>query len=114
MHRTPCARSMKSITPNTSVSPAAIRNSSTPSCRPLSVWTMRRVVLMARTPSCARSPDGAKCNPGYKDASSLHPTILHVRVGVVREHLLGDLGLVLAVGALRHLDQVEILNRIVV
>src|SRR3954464_4496946 len=46
MYCTPCARLMKSITPKTSVSPAAIRNSSTPSCRPLRVWTMRRVVDM--------------------------------------------------------------------
>src|SRR5207244_3406572 len=42
MYWTPCARLMKSITPNTSVRPAAIRNSSTPSCRPLRVWTMSR------------------------------------------------------------------------
>src|SRR6476661_1866730 len=44
MYCTPCARLMKSITPNTSVRPAAIRNSSTPSCRPFRVWTIRRVV----------------------------------------------------------------------
>src|SRR6267154_2513657 len=44
MYCTPCARLMKSITPNTSVSPAAIRNSSTPSCKPFRVWTMRSVV----------------------------------------------------------------------
>src|SRR2546423_10548013 len=53
MYCTPCARLMKSITPNTSVSPAAIRNSSTPSCRPLRVWTMRRVMLMRPVSSLA-------------------------------------------------------------
>src|SRR5215510_11766339 len=44
MYWTPCARLMKSITPKTSVSPAAIRNSRTPSCSPLRTWTTRRVV----------------------------------------------------------------------
>src|ERR1700738_3865316 len=43
MYWTPCARLMRSITPNTSVSPAAIRNSSTPSCSPLRICTKRRV-----------------------------------------------------------------------
>src|SRR3954469_4717140 len=65
MYCTPCARLMKSITPKTSVRPAAIRKSSTPSCRPFRVWTMRRVKDMAlsypppcgegRRPSVARS-----------------------------------------------------------
>src|SRR5262249_22070715 len=47
-------------------------------------------------------------------ATSLHRTILGVRIGVVLEHLLDDLGLELAVGALGDLDQVEVLDRIVV
>src|SRR5262245_38850238 len=93
MYWTPCARLMKSITPKTSVSPAAIRNSRTPSCSPLRTWTTRRVVDIP---------------------SLLHRAVLDVRIGVVLEHLLRDLGLELAVGALRYLDQVEILDRIVV
>src|SRR5262245_41095437 len=47
MYWTPCARLMKSMTPKTSVSPAAIRNSSTPNCSPFSNCTMRRVADIA-------------------------------------------------------------------
>ena len=150
MYWTPCARLMKSITPNTSVSPAAIRNSSTPSCRPFRVWTMRRVVDIGSMslhpspreagrgwPSEARTGEGSSHRLRYpgspsslrfdgsppspqagegiaRRARSLHRAILDVRIGVVLEHLLRDLGLELAVGALRHLHQIEVLDRIVV
>src|SRR5574337_870014 len=99
MYCTPCARLMKSITPNTSVSPAAIRNSSTPSCRPLRVWTT------TSASGTVRGPRGAR---------SAHLAVLDVRVGHVAEHLLDDLGLVAAVGALRDLGQVEVLDGIMV
>src|SRR5215470_13452573 len=124
MYCTPCARLMKSITPNTSVRPAAIRNKRTPSCSPLRIWTARRVVDMrdprravisVRDPRPAslrgerayriRSFDCAVPNGG----TSLHRTILGVRIGVVLEHLLDDLGLELAVGALGDLHQIEVL-----
>src|SRR4051812_8183573 len=49
MYCTPWARLMKSITPNTSVSPAATRNSSTPSCNPLKHWTTNSEVDMGRS-----------------------------------------------------------------
>src|SRR5215208_5649217 len=132
---------MKSITPNTSVSPAAIRNSSTPSCRPLSVWTIRRVRDirplhpsprgrvaprersergdgwgLLRSKSCP-TPAAASRRPRSRYAGrdqSLHLTILRVRIGVVLEHLLGDLGLVLAIGALGHFHKVKVLDRVVV
>src|SRR5215212_11827742 len=93
MYCTPCARLMKSITPNTRVRPEAIRNSSTPSCSPLRICTMRRVVFILL---------------------SLHRAIFRVRVGVAFENLLVDLGLELAVGTLGHLHQVEVLDRIMV
>src|SRR4051812_14039753 len=47
-------------------------------------------------------------------AASLHRTILHVRIRVVLEHLLHDLGLEFAVAALRHLHQIEVLNRVMI
>src|SRR6476620_5961803 len=47
-------------------------------------------------------------------ASALRLVLLRVGVGVVREHLLGDLRLVLAVGALHGLDEVEVLHREIV
>src|SRR5215204_507781 len=93
MYCTPCARLTKSITPNTRVSPEAIRNSNTPSCSPLRTCTMRRVVFILL---------------------SFHRTILGVRIGIVLEDLLLDLGLELAVGALGHLHQVKVLDRVVV
>src|SRR2546423_8364019 len=92
MYWTPCARLMKSITPNTSVRPAAIRNNRTPSCSPLRIWTTRSVV----------------------DTVLLHRAVLGVRIGIILEYLLHNLGLELAVGALGDLDQIEILDRIVV
>src|ERR1700716_678060 len=46
MYCTPWARLMKSMTPNTSVSPAATRNSRTPSCSPLKHWTTNSDVDM--------------------------------------------------------------------
>src|SRR6476619_7402513 len=101
MYCTPCARLMKSITPNTSVSPAAIRNSSTPNCKPLSVWTMSSVVDIRVSLSLPRKRG--------RDKRLLHRAVGNVRIGVVREHLLRDFGLVLAVGALCHLDQIEVL-----
>src|ERR1700674_152123 len=100
MYWTPWARLMKSITPKTSVSPAAIRNSRTPSCRPLRIWSRRRAADISLAP-----------RPG---TSSFHRAILDVRVGIVLEHLLDDLGLELAVGAFGDLDQVEVLDRIVI
>src|SRR6516225_3008278 len=48
---------MKSITPKTSVKPAAIRNKRTPSCKPLRIWTRRSVVDMLHHPCFAGLPD---------------------------------------------------------
>ena len=43
MYSEPCARLISPITPNTSVSPAAIRNSITPNCTPLSSCSITSV-----------------------------------------------------------------------
>src|ERR1700730_6119620 len=101
MYWTPWARLMRSITPNTSVSPAAIRNSSTPSCSPLRICTKRRVDI--------RSLFGCRIRN-----RTPHRAVLRVDVLVIAEHLLGDLGLELAVLALRRLHQIEVLDRIVI
>src|SRR5690606_7621054 len=45
MYIEPCARLTKFMMPKTSVRPAAMRNSRTPSCRPLSAWMMNRLRL---------------------------------------------------------------------
>ena len=46
MYSDPCARFTTFMMPNTSVSPADSRNSSTPSCSPLSSWVKNRPVVM--------------------------------------------------------------------
>src|SRR4051812_48423055 len=161
MYCTPCARLMKSITPNTSVSPAAIRNRMIPNCSPLRVWTRRRVADIShsalprlipprrggvgvgylsrlRERSSRRSRPGEGAPPeaasrlapprsafgrvgpplrgGRSSAVALAPrlAVLRIHVAVVLEDVLDDLGLELAVGALRDLHQVEVLDRIAV
>src|SRR5687768_8050474 len=47
MYSEPWARFTKLMIPNTSVKPAASRNSRTPYCSPLSSWARRSVALMA-------------------------------------------------------------------
>src|SRR5258706_9575762 len=61
--------------PNTSVSPAAIRNSITPSCRPFSAWNASSwgSITMTRCRSAGRR-------------LPLHRAVLGVRVGVRGQH----------------------------
>src|SRR5215204_3377102 len=114
MYCTPCARLMKSITPNTSVSPAAIRNRMIPNCSPLRVWTRRRVADIDR---------GRIANSEWRIGTFYSPlaaglarrlAVLRIHVAVVLEDLLDDLGLELAVRAPCDLHQVEVLDRIAV
>src|ERR1041384_2577742 len=114
MYCTPCARLMKSITPNTSVSPAATGNSSTPSCSPLKHWTTNSAVDMGvptRHPGIraseypgprrqvsqrrAGSRLSALKRSGRDDGCSvlLQLTVLGVAVALGLEDLLHDLGL---------------------
>src|SRR6185436_7697630 len=50
MYSEPCARLIMSMMPNTSVSPAASRNSISPNCRPLSPCSRKRIGVRARFP----------------------------------------------------------------
>src|ERR1700733_384281 len=111
MYWTPWARLMKSITPNTSVRPAAIRNSSTPSWSPFRVWTMSSVVDIGRTQAGGRSINiaarGPRASPRWP-RGLLHLAILDMRVGVILEYFLGDLGFEFAVRTLGDFDQIEV------
>src|SRR5215475_2404733 len=98
MYWTPCARLMKSITPNTSVSPAAIRKSRTPNWSPFRIWTTTSPVDIA----------------AVRPFSLFHRTVFGVRIGVSGKHLFIDLSFELAVWPLRHLHLIEILDRIVI
>src|SRR5262249_61582128 len=98
MYWTPCARLMKSITPNTSVRPAAIRKSRTPNWRPFRTWTTKRPVDIAPV----------------RHVLLFHRAIFGVRICEVGENLFFDLGLEFAIRALRNFDQIEILDRVVV
>src|SRR4029079_9130015 len=98
MYWTPCARLMKSITPNTSVKPAAIRKSRTPNWSPFRIWTTTSPVDIAPV----------------RPLSLFHRTIFGVRIRVSGEHLFVDLSFKLAVSPLRHLHLIEILDRVVI
>src|SRR5262245_19792983 len=98
MYWTPCARLMKSITPNTSVRPAAIRNSRTPNWSPFRTWTTKRPVDIT----------------SVRHLLLFHRAILGVRIREVGKNLFVDLGLELTIAAFGNFDQIEILNRIVV
>src|ERR1700674_2865736 len=108
MYCTPWARLMKSITPNTSVSPAATRNSRMPSCSPLNSWTRKRAADMGcRQGSLGSDPSRIRSRQerqrrceGSDPVCLLQRALAGVAVGGVREHLLHDLRLELAVGAL--------------
>src|SRR5437660_3558798 len=93
MYSEPCARLTRFMMPNTSVSPAAIRNSITPSCRPFR--------------HCSATRSAVNAGPRRR---SLHRTFLVVGVLVVLEDRLLDLHLDLAAAALDGLEQVEVLD----
>src|SRR5262245_41548373 len=101
MYREPCARLTRFMMPKTSVSPAAMRKSMTPNCRPLSVCSRTRAQLTAgRAPPPPRLP--------------LHRALGGVGVLVAREDGLLDLHRELAVRHLHGLEQVEVLDREVI
>src|ERR1700712_4482994 len=97
MYCTPCARFTTSITPNTSVRPAAIRNSSTPSCTPFSTCTSSNVMRSG--------------GPAVAD-SLLQPALRRELVSVAGEHALPDLRLEGAIRPLSDLHEVEVLDRV--
>src|SRR5258706_1202439 len=95
--------------PNTSVRPAASRNSITPSCSPLSVCSTMRMKFMNKK--------GARRAPFWTPAPlPLHLAVFGVRVLVVGEHRLLDFHhLVRRWRRDRdRLQQVEVLDRVVV
>src|SRR6056297_2143112 len=132
MYWTPCARLMKSITPKTSVSPAAIRKRMMPSCSPFRVCTAISVVYMGvtrhalggswarawqiieatRIPArpAAAEPEGAAA----ARSRSLHGAELGIDVAVILEDGLDVFRLEQTVLALVHLRQNEVLDRVLV
>src|SRR5262245_17584728 len=110
MYCTPCARLMRSITPNTRVSPAATRNNRMPSCNPFRSWTTNRVADMTclGVGPLVQSPQGEAAGPV---PGSFQRALAGVCVGIALKHALHDLRLELAVGALGDLDQIEVLDR---
>src|SRR6185503_3262119 len=78
MYSEPCARFTMFMMPNTSVSPAAIRNSITPYCRPFSSCSKTRAKLTERAVP-GRLPD-AREHPQrerVEDEREDHPQRLH-------------------------------------
>src|SRR5262250_612083 len=103
--------------PKTSVSPAAIRNSITPYCRPLSVCSSTRPrVIATRAPGERK---GARPSRAPRSAPRAWPLPLHRALGrvgilVVLEDGLLDLHHELAARILHGLQEVEVLDREVV
>src|SRR6478672_11270493 len=98
---------MKFMMPNTSVSPAAIRNSVTPNCRPFSNCSKTSPKVMKEKRALAR--------PFYQPLRGLlHLAILEVRILVLLEDRLLNAHLDVAAGQLLGLEQVEVLDRMVV
>src|SRR5262245_23528846 len=102
--------------PNTRVSPAATRNSITPSCSPLSSCSTTRRPVIGRGPESNERGAGSPrpCRGALACALPLHRTLVEVRVLVVLEDRLLDLHLHLPAGPLRRLEEVEVLDRVVV
>src|SRR5688572_27011336 len=96
MYSEPCARLIMSMMPNTSVRPAASRNSINPNCRPLR--------------ACSNISNQDKC----WRTRSLHCAVLHVRVAVVLEHRADGLVDQAALRILADDAQVVVLDRVLV
>src|ERR1700677_1519759 len=119
---------MKSMTPKTSVRPAAIRNNSTPSCNPFSIWTIRSAVdIEPGCFGCACRDDAARASrhrfqqtrrllaaTSWGRKRLFHRAVLGIAIAIIRKHLLDDLGFELAIRTLGDFDQIEILDRVIV
>src|SRR6266702_6424374 len=114
MSNEPCARFTRFMMPKTSVRPAAIKNSITPSCSPLRVCSRTRTIFMrkAKGARSARAPIVAEGPLPLPP----HPALLDVGVPVVGEHRLLDLHhrIVTRRRPRNRLEQVEVLDREVV
>src|SRR5436189_966542 len=106
MKSEPCARFTMFMMPSTSVSPAAMRNSITPYCRPFSSCSKTSAQVMSKQKRARVAPffpDGSRPSP-------LHLAFLIVGVLVLLERLLHDLHRrTVLVVRLHRLQQVEIL-----
>src|ERR1044071_6859715 len=107
MYSEPCARLTTFMMPSTSVSPAAMRNSVTPNCRPFSNCSKTSPKVIKK---------GALRAPLLFTSwqPSLHLAVLEVRVLVLLEDRLLDAHLDVAARQLLGLQQVEVLDRVVV
>src|SRR5512144_1386249 len=106
--------------PKTSVSPAAIRNSITPSCSPLSACSATRMRFIGKKEGARRAPIRNRPRPSGRGSCplcySLHLAVLAVGILIVGENGLLDLHHRIRAGrrAGDGLEQVEILDREVV
>src|SRR2546427_10467000 len=86
MYSEPCARLTRFMMPNTSVSPAAMRNSITPNCRPFSSCSKRRAMKNGDRPHlfCYTSLGGGNKRGLSPLTIPIHHSPLHLAVLVVR------------------------------
>src|SRR3990170_1169785 len=99
--------------PNTSVSPAAIRNSITPNCTPFRSCSKPRIRFIAS--KAQKRARWRRALQAWKAAGSpCHLAVLVVGVLVVVEHLLLDLHLHAVRPAFFRPEQVEVLDRVLI
>src|SRR3954447_12754285 len=101
---TPSRRGATLVPPHPEEPPKAVSKEGRPGPRP-SRRPLRGLLRMRNVAHSLRN---------RKSSNSFHRAVLGVRVGIVLEDLLVDLGLELAVGTLGDLHQIEILDRIMV
>src|SRR5688572_10802361 len=112
MYSEPWARFTKFMMPKTSVSPAASRNSRTPSCRPFSACVTSSPVSTRRY---RLGPPGGQGRPGgWPARPSFHLALLVVRVGAVRERRGDGLQVHAALLVLVRLEDMQVVDREVV
>src|SRR5882757_5406694 len=104
MNNEPWVRLIMFMMPNTSVSPAAIRNSWTPSCRPLSDCSINSAAPITSS--------GWPCFQG--SVRGLHDTLPDIGVGLIRLDQFKLLHHRASLGVLDDLGEIRILDRMMV
>src|SRR5512137_1428651 len=110
MYSDPCARFSTSMMPKTSVRPAAIRNSISPNCRPLSNCSKTRVLVIVEPPA-PFVRGGLPSDSRRVARRSFHRALARERVLVRREHLVQRAVRDAALGVPADRAQVVVLDR---
>src|SRR3954468_7083487 len=110
MYSEPCARLTKSMMPNTSVKPAASRNSSSPNCSPFR--NCSTISSISPTTAPQENSGSARAPPLLNESPrSLHLAFVVEAILVVLDNSGNGFQRKLAIGVLHHVLQIEVLDR---